>query len=361
MVAQQMQQMQQLFEASGLTRHHEPLPAEFVLARLREHYGLDGELHPIDTEKDSTFRLRTAAPGRDYLVKVSPPDESITSARCQTDVIDWMERIAPAIPVQSVARTREGANHVVLQHANGWRLGVLRVLEFIPGTMLGEADATPSQLRHVGAMLGRVDEALQGFTHDGLERPLVWDIGRFMLLEPLLAYEQDPARRALAEQAFTLYRTRVEPVRAGLRTQVIHGDFSAFNAVVDPASAAFVTGVIDFGDVQLSPVIFDPAVLLANHLQAAPEHPWQIARDMLAGYLDVVPLSDDEIELLAVASLARVVLRALVTNWRIVHVPERADYLRLHAREDWARIENTLALGIDAGAAYLHTARGVVR
>lgn len=350
------QQMQQLFEESGLTTHHEPLSAEFVLGALREHYGIDGELQPIDTEKDSTFRLRREA--GDCLVKVSPPDEPLPVVQCQTDVIDWMQRVAPEIPVQSVLRTRDGANHRVLHGVDGRFLGVLRVLEFIPGTMLGDIDAEPEQLRRVGAMLGNVDLALQGFEHEGLDRPLVWDIGRFMILEPLLDYETDPARRALAEQAFELYRTRLEPVRGQLRSQVLHGDFSAFNAVVDPASEAFVTGVIDFGDVQRGPVVFDPAVLLANHLRPAPANPWQTARDMLVGYLEAFPLTDEEIELLAIASLARVVLRALVTNWRIAHVPERADYLRMHAREDWERIENTLDYGIDAGIEYLMTARG---
>jgi Ser/Thr protein kinase RdoA (MazF antagonist) len=82
---------------------------------------------------------------------------------------------------------------------------------------------------------------------------------------------------------------------------------------------------------------------------------------MLVGYLEAFPLSDEEIELLAVASLARVVLRALVTNWRIAHVPERADYLRMHAREDWERIENTLGYGIEAGIEYLMTARGLAQ
>jgi Ser/Thr protein kinase RdoA (MazF antagonist) len=353
------QQMQQLFEESGLTSRHEPIDESLVYAALREHYGLDGELQRIDTEKDSTFRLRRDT--GDYLVKVSPKDEPLPVVLCQTDVIDWVQSRDPGIPVQSVLRTRDGANHRILHHESGDYLGALRVLEFIPGTMLGEATPSPSQLAQVGAMLGRVDLALQGFAHEGLGRSLVWNIAEFMTLEPLLDYEADPERRAMAEEIFALYRERLEPVRHELRTQVLHGDLSAFNAVVDPDSSQFLTGVIDFGDVQVNPVIFDPAVLFANHLLPAPANPWQASRDMLVGYLEVFALSEDEIRLLAIASLARVALRALVTNWRIVHVPERAEYLRSHAREDWARIENTLNYGIDAGAAHLLTARDLAK
>ena len=78
---------------------------------------------------------------------------------------------------------------------------------------------------------------------------------------------------------------------------------------------------------------------------------------MLVGYLRVIPLSTTEIELLTIASLARVVVRALVTNWRIAEVPERAEYLRMHARKDWERIENAINFGIDAAAEYLLTAQ----
>lgn len=352
------QHMQQLFEESGLTSRHEPIDEALVHAALKEQYGLEGTLQRIDTEKDSTFRLRRD--DGDHLVKVSPPDEPLPIVLCQTDVIDWVQRTDPGIPVQSVLRTSGGANHHLMHTADGGYLGTLRVLDFIPGTMLGEADPTPAQYARVGAMLGRVDLALQGFEHEGLDRPLVWNIGNFMVVEPLLEYETDPTRRAMAEQIFDLYRDRLEPVRHELRSQVIHGDLSAFNAVVDPETEQFLTGVIDFGDVQVNPVIFEPAVLFANHLLPAPENPWRSSRDMLAGYLEVFPLSDDEIRLLAIASIARVALRALVTNWRIVHVPERAEYLRSHAREDWDRIENALEYGIDAGADYLLTARSSV-
>ena len=197
------EQMNALFEESGLTSRHQRIDETRVHKELQQHFGLTGTLHPIDTEKDSTFRLRTQ--GGDYLVKVSPRDEPLPIVRCQTDVIDWVQRVDPSIPVQSVLRTHDGANHRVLHDSDGAYLGALRVLEFIPGTMLGEADATPQQLARVGAMLGKVDLALQGFEHEGLDRPLVWNISNFLVLEPLLNYETNPERRAMAEQIFALY------------------------------------------------------------------------------------------------------------------------------------------------------------
>lgn len=340
-------EMHRLFTEGGLTKSYSPLPQHTVAELLATHYGLNGELHHIDTEKDTTYRLTTSTTS--YLVKISPPDEPIPVVLCQTDVIDWVEKTDPTIPVQSILRTATGKNHAVLAAADGTHIGVMRVAQFIPGTMLAHAaaSATPQQLRQVGAMLARLDHALKDFKHQGIERTLVWNISNFPLLKPLLDYESDPNRRALAAEIFEIFDTRYLPLVPQIRKQIIHGDLSAYNTIVDPACADFITGVIDFGDVQHNPVIFDPAVLLANQLLPAPHNPWDVAGELFAGYQAAHPLHTSEIEALVIATIARVALRALVTNWRQAHVPERAAYLSSHSHEDWGRIENVMRYGID--------------
>ena len=42
--------------------------------------------------------------------------------------------------------------------------------------------------------------------------------------------------------------------------------------------------------------------------------------------------------------MARLTLRALITNWRAERVPERRDYLLAHAKDDWINIERSLAV-----------------
>ena len=193
-------------------------------------------------------------------------------------------------------------------------------------------------------MLGRVDVALEAFGHPEDHRGLVWDIGHFHELRGLLAHTPNAEHRRLADEVFRLFEATIVPRLTDLETQVIHGDYSPYNVVVDEQSDDYVTGVIDFGDTLRSAVIFDPAVAMANLVGRAPEHPWRDACVFVAGFERARPIRDREISLLPVAALARLTLRALMANWRAERVPERRDYLLAHAKDDWINVERAIAV-----------------
>lgn len=348
-------QVESLLRMSGLSGHAHHVDEERLAGVLRRVYGLQGALTRLDTEKDATYRLRAVQQGsvEEFLVKVSHPEEPLDVVRCQVDIIDWIERTDPGIPVQTVRPARDGSAARRLQDESGAFDGVLRVHRFIPGPLLADESPGLAQRHAVGAMLGRVDIALRAFSHPGEEAVLAWDLSRFLTLEPLIDLELDEHRRGRAQQVFDAFRERVEPHLSTSRRQVLHGDFSPYNVVVDPAADEYVAGVIDFGDTVRGPVVFDPAVLLGNHLHAAPRHPWEDARDLLDGYRHVYPLSEQEVGLVAVASVARVTLRALIANWRLGRGTDRGDYVRRHAMHDWSRVDNVIGVGFDAAHAYL--------
>ena len=121
-----------------------------------------------------------------------------------------------------------------------------------------------------------------------------------------------------------------------------------------------MTGVIDFGDTMRSAVIFDPAVAMANLLGRTPDQPWREACAFFAGYERERPIEDRELPLLPVAALARLALRALVTNWRAEHVPERRDYLLSHAKDDWTNVELSVATPVADVVAQLRAGRAAL-
>lgn len=351
-------EVERLFREGGLADAPHVVDEAQLLETLRLEYGLDGRLVRIPTEKDATYRLRAPGngSGEEFLVKVSQPEEPEEVVGCQVDVVSWVEERDPGIPVQSVLSARDGKRRRRFFDADGRFSGVLRVHRFIPGSLLVDERATPRLLRSVGAMLGRLDIALGDFSHPGETRVFVWDLERFMSFEPLIASETDPIRRALAQRVFDAFGERVVPALPAARKQVIHGDFSPYNVVVDPDAEGGVTGVIDFGDAVRGPVVFDPAVLLGNHLLPAPNHPWEQARQLLDGYRERFPLSEQEVGLTAIASVARVTLRALIAARRLERGTDRADYVMQHAGQDWDRVDNAISLGFDAALDYLlHT------
>jgi hydroxylysine kinase len=333
---------QRLFAESGMGSS--PLPIEVTVAtrRLQENYHLTGRLQRLATEKDDTFRLRTESSG--YLVKVSPPDEAQEVVGLQTAAMRFLEVAAPELPVQRVQLTAGGSDNVVIEAGDG-STRILRVFEFINGAVWAQTNPDGEQLIKLGEVLGRIDVALAAFAHPADRRGLVWDIRHFHELKALVDDMPDGQHRQLANNVFELFDKAVVPRLGDLEAQVIHGDYSPYNVVVDEQQDHYVTGVIDFGDTMRSAVIFDPAVALANLLGRAPDQPWRDACTFVSGYERARPIKDRELPLLPVAALARLTLRALITNWRAERVlPERRAYLLAHAKDDWLNIERAVGV-----------------
>ena len=332
---------ERLLAESGMAASHLPIEAELVHRLLESEYRLTGTLRSVATEKDDTFRLATEEAR--YLVKVSPPEEPPAVVGLQTAAMRYLAATAPQLPVQRVRLTVDGADHVLIETGEG-RPRVRRVFGFVEGAVWAQTTPDEQQLAQVGAMLGRVDVALKGFGHPADRRGLVWDLRHFHRLTELVAHTPNPGHRRLAETVFGLFGQHVVPRLDELETQVIHGDYSPYNVVVDEHRAHYVTGVIDFGDTIRSAVIFDPAVALANLLGRTPEQPWREARAFVTGYQAARPIRDRELPLLPVAALARLTLRALITNWRAERVPARRAYLLAHAKDDWTNVDRALAV-----------------
>lgn len=348
-----MDPARQLLDESGLMSSHQTIEPDLVRMLLEKHFHLGGQLEGIATEKDDTFRLRGESV--DYLVKVSPPSEDEAVVGLQTAAMRFLEDAAPGLPIQRVKLTSDGRDNEVITTLDGGTR-VLRVFSFVEGAVLALTSADPGQLAKVGEMLGRVDVALEGFDHPEARRGLIWDIQHFHQLTGLLEHTSNAEHRHLAREVFRLFDQAIVPRLGDLETQVIHGDYSPHNVVVDSRSHEFVAGVIDFGDTVRTAVIFDPAVCLANLLGRTPDQPWRDACAFTVGYEQARPIKDSELPMLPVAALARLTLRALITNWRAELVPERRDYLLVHARDDWVNVGRALAVPLDDVVTQLRSA-----
>jgi Ser/Thr protein kinase RdoA (MazF antagonist) len=317
---------------TGLGVPAEPFPQETVARLLADCYGLSGPLTRIPTEKDDTFAL-SADTGK-FLVKISSPGESLGIVNLQTTAMLHIRDRAPELPVQVPVAGADGAFEFPVAEGSASR--VLRVLTFLPGSLLLHARPDPPQVRAIGEMLARLSMALRDFTHPRQDRLLIWDLQRFHRMRPLLDYVEDSANAALARRIFDQFDEQVRPTLPTLTRQVVHADFSPYNLLVDEHAPGYVKGVIDFGDVVRTAVVFDIAVGMANLLCARPGDAWDASAQFLDGYLRVRPIGDGELAVLAVSAQARLLLRALMAQWRAVEDPGRRDYLLSHSAMDWA-------------------------
>ena len=320
---------------TGLGASAEPFPGEAVARILSGWYGLSGTLKRIATEKDDTFLLSSGE--NDFLVKISPPGEDPEIVNLQTSAMLHIRDRAPGLPVQLPVAGAGGAFEFRVGSPDGSERA-LRVLTFLPGRLLSDAQPTPAQVRGIGAMLAQLSMALKDFTHPRQDRLLIWDLQRFHRMRPLLDYVGDRASASLARRIFDQFDEHVRPTLPLLTKQVVHGDFSRYNVLVDDEVPGYVRGVIDFGDVVRTAVVFDVAVGMANLLCAGPDGPWDHALQFLDGYLAVRPVADHELAVLAVSAQARLLLRALMAQWRAIENPSRRDYLLSHSEMDWSHL-----------------------
>ncbi|MBF6129632.1 phosphotransferase [Nocardia brasiliensis] len=321
-----------LMAASGLSGATRPLNERTVRAALRQYFGRSGHLTRIPTEKDDTFVFDDGA--ERLLVKVSGAQEATSVVHLQTAVLCHIAAAAPDLPIPALLPGIEGAYEYDLMPADTAGTRVLRVMKFLPGSALSENRPTAAQLAAVGRMQAAITNALAGFAHPAQDRTLAWDLRYFPALRPLLDDVADLKDRRAGERIFEAYAGQVQDRVPGLHHQVVHGDFSAHNVLVDAASPEYVCGVIDFGDTGRTAELFDVAIAVSNQLDAG-DDPWRRGLDLLTGYLSVRPLDSDALALLPIAAAARSLQRALIAQWRARRDPARADYVLSHAARDW--------------------------
>jgi hydroxylysine kinase len=331
----------QIAQQSALESSGQAFPEQQVAAELRRLYNLTGQLNRIPTEKDDTFRLATT--GGQFLVKIAPASESAQIVNLQSAVMLHLENSAQAIPAQRLVRGVHGQVESTVVDPDG-NDRILRVLSYLNGGLLATAKPTPAQFAGVGAMLARLDSALSDFAHPDDSRLLIWDLKNFSHMRPLLEWVADRDDVTMATWVFDQFDSLVAPRIADLETQMIHGDFSPFNVVVDPTSEEFVTGIIDFGDVVRSPTVFELSVAVANQIGADERRPWAGALDIVRGYQAVRPLADSDASLLAITGPARLLLRALVYGWRATTHVHTRDYGLSHSALDWTRLRCALSV-----------------
>ncbi len=314
-------------------------PAELE-ALLLERYGLQAATRPLTSERDLTVRVE-AAGGESFVLKIANAAEDPAITELQTRALQHVAAKDPDVPASRVVPTTRGEAEFVVER-DGER-HVARLLTFLPGTILCGTPATTTQMRAVGAALGRLARALADFSHPAADHEIVWDIRQSPKLAPLTAHVCDPTLRARVDTIFARFRDEIGPSEAGFRRQVVHNDFNPFNLLVDPDDTDRLTGILDFGDLVSTPAIYDLAVACAY--QIAPDgHPLRNVSALVSAYHAVYPLPTAEVDALFDLIAVRQAMTIAITEWRAALYPENAPYiLRNHARAK-ASIERCAAV-----------------
>lgn len=318
--------------AAALSTTSPALALEAVAGWVRRLYGIDGRVEPLAGERDQNCRIE-AADGRRYVFKISNPSEPQAVVDFQIAALDHIAQAAPALPVPRVVRTLQGRTQDSLTLPDGAPARV-RMLTYLDGVQIRETVRTAAQRRAMGAMLARLNRALQGFEHPGAAHDLLWNVSRAHRLAAKLDAVPDPRRRALAGRFMARFIADVLPRLAALRSQVIHNDYHFYNVLVAPADQARIVGIIDFGDMLHAPLAGEVATAAAFHM-AGNDDPFEGPAQFVAAYHAELPLADAELELLADLVATRHLVTALISEWRAARYPENRAYIMRHNPAAW--------------------------
>ncbi|MGH8251598.1 MAG: aminotransferase class III-fold pyridoxal phosphate-dependent enzyme [Steroidobacteraceae bacterium] len=313
-------------------------PARFPLGRLvdfaREHWGVEGEFTPLDGERDQNHRV-TAADGTSHVLKVSAAGESEGAVEFQVAALRHLERHAPDLPVPRIIASRAGKDLEWIAAADGTR-HMVRLLSWIPGTPLSRGEPlTLGGLRNAAAFQAKLARGLRGMFHPHARHFVAWDIQRVLLLEPgAQAWVAEDAKALCADFSARLQRELL-PRLPSLRAQVVHGDGHADNLLRAGPDSDEIVGVIDFGDMVHAPLVQDLAVTLASFARHG-EMSLDNAEAQVEAWNAVLPLMDDELEVLHDLTLFRLATALCLYDFRI-HATEKPPAWLTDERPDIMR------------------------
>ncbi len=326
------------------------LPPAFSVAEVgalaRQHWGLEGDLVPLTSERDQNHHLR--GPGGQFVVKIANLAEGHAVQRMQNGALRHIEARDPALPVPRVIATLDGRDDVVLADGH-----LVRVLSWLEGVPLHAAAQSPAQSGALARMLARLTRALEGFDDPAAGHVLQWDIKNAAQLLVLLDNIADETARGLCADVLGRFGRNVAPRLGDMRWQVVHSDLNPHNVLVDPAAPDHVAGILDFGDMVRTPLVCDLAVAAAYRIDR--DDPIGSLAGFAAAYHAVNPLTVLEREVYFDLVAARMVTTISIASWRAARYPENAPYILRNFPSARAGLQAIAALNpADVAAALRH-------
>jgi hydroxylysine kinase len=330
-----------------LTTAPPTFPEAEVAALARAHFGLEGKLSPLTSERDQNHLLRQAD-GRGVVLKIANPAEPIARTAHQCAALRHVAAKDPGLPVPRMQASRSGGDLVPLQAG-----GTLRVVTWLEGLPLAAAPRTLAQRRAIGQLQARLAMAMADLPAPPVEDGLLWDLQQAPRLRPLLPAIADPALRAKCEGVLDRMEDTTLTALAALPRQPIHGDLNPHNILVAPDAPDHIAGIIDFGDMGFAPRICDVAVAAAY--QVDPAAASESLGAFLAGVEARAPFTPAERALLPDLIAARMVATLAIASWRAARYPENAAYILRNLPSAEAGLGALLAL---PETVFLSPARG---
>lgn len=321
----------------------EKVPLDVIVVTLRAQYGIDCvALEMLTGERDQNYRV-TDKHGASYVCKVSHPSEDVRVTEGQIRVLRHLAQVAPGLAVQRVIPTATGDDFAAAEIGRDVPARV-RLLTYLQGTPMHQATASAETRRSLGTTHAHLIAALATLKDVEATPDLLWDLSHIPRVRPLLEHLRSDSDRDLAESFLHDVEQRALPHAKGLRQQLIHNDLNPYNLLVD--HTAQICGILDFGDIVIAPLLNDIAIA-SSYLISADGHPLDGICDYVAAFHRELSLLPEELELLYLLIVGRLIMTAAITEWRATLHPENRNYILRNNPAAWLGLRRLSAVSVE--------------
>jgi Ser/Thr protein kinase RdoA (MazF antagonist) len=312
-----------------------------IKAFLEERYRLEGKVKLLDGERDLNCLLETGE--NCWVFKITNQLENPAMLACQHQVFELISK--QAIFRESLcAQPSINNKDIEIIYSSTGTEHHCRLLPYIDGQLLSEVKPRSRALyQDLGRSLGKLDSSLAGFSHPGIERPLLWDIrqadDRINEFKPLI---KNGHQRSLIDHFHGRYISRVLPEQAQLRSSVIHNDANDNNVIVDSNDSNQIKCLIDFGDMLKTWLVAEPAIAIAYALLDE-DNPVECCSAIASGYHSALPLNEIELAVLFELITIRLCTSVSICAYQKSQQPDN-KYLAISEKPAWQLLERLIEL-----------------
>jgi 4-aminobutyrate aminotransferase-like enzyme/Ser/Thr protein kinase RdoA (MazF antagonist) len=259
---------------------------------LQTHYNKAGTIKELEGYDELNYLLVTSDQKK-YIIKVANSAHVFSFIEAQIKILAHLAETPISSYFQQVVLNSQGNSITYINKDNIDYC--IRVLSFLEGTFWHELKIFPNQLFvSLGNFLGKMDKALQSFSHPAIHREYTWDIANTLHARQKLSYIKDPEKQRMVGYFIQQFETVVQPHIFSLRKGYVHNDANDYNVLTRESN---VIGLIDFGDMVYTAIINNVAVACTYAMLEQPD-PIHAASLVVKGYHEKFSLEERELDLL---------------------------------------------------------------
>ena len=309
--------------------------ADDASALVKKVYGLSGQVDDLVSYSDQNFLVR-AEGGDKYVLKITNSAEPVSVLRFQQGALSYLEKHAGQLNCPVLIPRVDGETLGTVDGNQGTH--VVWMVGYQPGQFVSQLSAHSQALQYgIGAYLGQLDAALEGYTHEAMHRVLPWDLMQAEHITERLKDIDEPDKKQVVQYFLGRFINHVLPRKGELRRSVIHNDANDNNLLTENRNGVpEVYSIIDFGDMVYTATVSELAIGMA-YMILGKEDIMGTVRTIARGYHAMYPITEEEIEVVFDLVCIRLCISVCMSARERKRSPDNT-YLAISEAPAWAAL-----------------------